>query len=62
MRYMIKVGIRTIDTFVYLSMEVGGVENEDFLKIAAYNYVQKEKKTKIENGDTNAPMELFKER
>ncbi|PKU73465.1 hypothetical protein MA16_Dca024990 [Dendrobium catenatum] len=59
---MSEAGIRTIDTFTYLSDEVGGVGNLGFTKQNVYNYIQKERRAKIETGDTNSLIKLFKER
>ncbi|XP_020672585.1 protein FAR-RED IMPAIRED RESPONSE 1-like [Dendrobium catenatum] len=39
-----------------------GVENLGFTKRDAYNYIQKKKRAKIENGDANSLIELFKDR
>ncbi|KAI0529376.1 hypothetical protein KFK09_001925 [Dendrobium nobile] len=55
-------GIRTIDAFSFLADEVGGVENIGFTRRDAYNFIQKIKRAKIELGDTNTLIELFKER
>ncbi|KAL0920105.1 hypothetical protein M5K25_009216 [Dendrobium thyrsiflorum] len=62
LKSMTEAGIRTVDAFSYLADEVGGVENLDFLKMDAYNFIQKEKRSKIEFGDTNALIQLFKDR
>lgn len=55
-------GIRTTDAFSYLSQEVGGPEHVGFTKKDAYNYVDKERRSRIEHGDSNTLIELFKER
>ncbi|KAI0501330.1 hypothetical protein KFK09_016274 [Dendrobium nobile] len=60
LKSMADAGIRTINAFFYLSDEVGGVENLGFTKRDAYNYIQKERRAKIENGDSNLLIELFK--
>ncbi|KAL0915530.1 hypothetical protein M5K25_015956 [Dendrobium thyrsiflorum] len=57
-----EAGIRTVDAFSYLADEVGCVENLGFLKMDAYNFIQKEKRSKIEFGDTNVLIQLFKDR
>ncbi|PKU70377.1 Protein FAR1-RELATED SEQUENCE 5 [Dendrobium catenatum] len=62
LKSMLEVGIRTVDAFTYLSDEVGGVSNLGFTKQDAYNYIQKERIAKIETGDTNSLIKLFKER
>ncbi|KAL0922196.1 hypothetical protein M5K25_006165 [Dendrobium thyrsiflorum] len=62
LKSMTEAGIRTVDAFSYLADEVGGVENLGFLKMDAYNFIQKEKRSKIEFGDTNALIQLFKDR
>ncbi|KAL0910674.1 hypothetical protein M5K25_018751 [Dendrobium thyrsiflorum] len=59
---MTEAGIRTVDAFSYLRDEAGGVENIGFSKRDAYNFIQKDRRAKIENGDTNSLIELFKER
>ncbi|PKU62111.1 Protein FAR1-RELATED SEQUENCE 5 [Dendrobium catenatum] len=59
---MTDAGIRTIDAFSFLADEVGGVENIGFTRRDAYNFIQKIKRAKIELGDTNTLIELFKER
>ncbi|KAI0498437.1 hypothetical protein KFK09_021679 [Dendrobium nobile] len=62
LKSMSEPGIRTVNVFTYLSDEVGGVGNLGFTKRDAYNYIQKERRAKIENGDTNSLIRLFKER
>ncbi|PKU70174.1 Protein FAR1-RELATED SEQUENCE 5 [Dendrobium catenatum] len=62
LKSMADAGIRTINAFSYLSEEVGGVENLGFTKRDAYNYIQKERRAKIENGDSNSLIELLKNR
>ncbi|XP_020703717.1 protein FAR1-RELATED SEQUENCE 5-like [Dendrobium catenatum] len=62
LKSMSEVGIRTVDAFTYLSNEVGGVGNLGFKKQDAYNYIQKERIAKIETGDTNSLIKLFKKR
>ncbi|KAI0526901.1 hypothetical protein KFK09_002494 [Dendrobium nobile] len=62
LKAMIDAGIRTIDAFSFLADEVGGVENIEFTRRDAYNFIQKIKRAKIELGDTNTLIELFKER
>ncbi|PKU77401.1 Protein FAR1-RELATED SEQUENCE 5 [Dendrobium catenatum] len=54
LKSMSEAGIRTVNAFSYLSDEVGGVANLGFTKRDAYNYIQKEKRAKIENVDTNS--------
>ncbi|XP_020671925.1 protein FAR1-RELATED SEQUENCE 5-like [Dendrobium catenatum] len=61
LKSMSEAGIRIVDAFIYLSDEVGGVGNLDFIKRDAYNYIQKERKAKIETEDTNSLIKLFKE-
>ncbi|PKU75435.1 Protein FAR1-RELATED SEQUENCE 5 [Dendrobium catenatum] len=56
-----KADIRTIDAFTCLSEEVGGVGNLGFTKRDAYNYIQKERRAKIDSGDINSLIKLFKE-
>ncbi|XP_020684589.1 protein FAR1-RELATED SEQUENCE 5-like [Dendrobium catenatum] len=62
LKSMSEAEIRTVDAFTYLSDEVGGVGNLVFTKRDAYNYIQKERRAKIETGDTNSLIKLFKER
>ncbi|PKU74881.1 Protein FAR1-RELATED SEQUENCE 5 [Dendrobium catenatum] len=62
LKFMSEAGIKTVDAFTYLSDEVGGVDNLGFTKRAAYNYIQKERIAKIDTGDTNSLIKLFKER
>ncbi|KAL0907915.1 hypothetical protein M5K25_022370 [Dendrobium thyrsiflorum] len=62
LKSMSDAGISTVNAFTYLSEEVGGVENLGFTKRDAYNYLQKERRAKIENGDTYSLIQLFKER
>ncbi|KAI0492327.1 hypothetical protein KFK09_026598 [Dendrobium nobile] len=62
LKSMANARIRTINAFSYLSDEVGGVKNPGFTKRDAYNYIQKERRAKIENGDNNSLIELFKNR
>ncbi|XP_020692568.1 protein FAR1-RELATED SEQUENCE 5-like [Dendrobium catenatum] len=61
LKSMSEVWIRTIDAFTYLFDEVGGVGNLWFTKRDAYNYIQKERRAKIETRDTNSLIKLFKE-
>ncbi|PKU83521.1 Protein FAR1-RELATED SEQUENCE 5 [Dendrobium catenatum] len=61
LKYMSEVGIKIVDAFTYISDEVGGVGNLGFTKRDAYNYIQKEKRAKIETRDTNSLIKLFKE-
>ncbi|KAI0507978.1 hypothetical protein KFK09_014108 [Dendrobium nobile] len=56
---MLEAGIRTVEAFTYLSEGVG---NLGFTKRDAYNYIQKERRAKIESGDTNSLIKLFKDR
>ncbi|PKU81961.1 hypothetical protein MA16_Dca003978 [Dendrobium catenatum] len=49
---MTDAGIRTVDAYAYLAEEVGGCENVGFSKRDAYNFIQKEKRARIEIGDT----------
>ncbi|PKU68134.1 hypothetical protein MA16_Dca015636 [Dendrobium catenatum] len=62
LKSIMKARIRIIDAFTYLDDEVRGRENVGFSKRDAYNYVQKEKRAKIENGNTTSLIELFKDR
>ncbi|XP_028557088.1 protein FAR1-RELATED SEQUENCE 5-like [Dendrobium catenatum] len=62
LKAMTEAGIRTIDAFSFLTYEVRGVENIGFTRRDAYNFIQKIKRVKIEFGDTNTLIELFKER
>lgn len=61
LKFMIDAGIRIVDVFTYLSEEVGGVENMGFYERDASNYIKKERRSKIGNGDTNSLIDLFKE-
>ncbi|PKU84428.1 Protein FAR1-RELATED SEQUENCE 5 [Dendrobium catenatum] len=61
LKSMREARIRTIDAFSFLADEVGGVENIGFTRRDAYNFIQKIKRAKIEFGDTNTLIELFKE-
>ncbi|PKU72585.1 Protein FAR1-RELATED SEQUENCE 5 [Dendrobium catenatum] len=62
LKSMCEAGIRITYAFSYLSDEVGGVANLGFTKRDVYNYIQKEKIAKIESGDTDSLIELFKNR
>ncbi|XP_020596366.1 protein FAR1-RELATED SEQUENCE 5-like, partial [Phalaenopsis equestris] len=62
LRSMTKSGIRTSDAFSFLATEFGGVENLDCTKRDAYNFIQRERKSIIENGDANSLLRLFTER
>ncbi|KAI0496133.1 hypothetical protein KFK09_022440 [Dendrobium nobile] len=62
LKLMTDAGIRTIDAFTYLADEVSGREYVGFSKRDAYNFVQKERRCKIETGDTNSLIEIFKNR
>ncbi|KAL0922269.1 hypothetical protein M5K25_006242 [Dendrobium thyrsiflorum] len=50
LKSMTEAGIRTVDVFSYLAKEVGGVENLEFIKMDVYNFIQKERRAKIEFG------------
>ncbi|PKU82121.1 Protein FAR1-RELATED SEQUENCE 5 [Dendrobium catenatum] len=52
LKSMADAGIRTIDAFTYLADEVGD----------AYNFVQRNRRCKIETGDKNSLIEIFKNR
>ncbi|KAI0496502.1 hypothetical protein KFK09_022819 [Dendrobium nobile] len=54
LKSMTDAGIRTIDAFTYLADEVGGREYVGFLRRDAYNFVQRNRRCKIETGDTNS--------
>ncbi|KAI0515936.1 hypothetical protein KFK09_008607 [Dendrobium nobile] len=62
LKSMTDAGIRTGDAYAYLAEEVGGCENVGFSKRDAYNFIQKEKRARIEIGDTNSLIQLFKDR
>ncbi|KAI0527089.1 hypothetical protein KFK09_002687 [Dendrobium nobile] len=62
LKSMTDAGIRTIDAFTYLADEVGGREYVGFLRRDAYNFVQRNRRCKIETGDTNSLIEIFKNR
>ncbi|XP_020675668.2 protein FAR1-RELATED SEQUENCE 5-like [Dendrobium catenatum] len=62
LKLMTDVGIKTVDAYAYLAEEVGGCENIGFSKRDAYNFIQKEKRARIEIGDTNPLIQLFKDR
>ncbi|XP_028557216.1 protein FAR1-RELATED SEQUENCE 5-like [Dendrobium catenatum] len=62
LKSMTDAGIRTIDAFTYLADEVGGREHVGFLRRDAYNFVQRNRRCKIETGDTNSLIEIFKNR
>ncbi|KAI0491330.1 hypothetical protein KFK09_026551 [Dendrobium nobile] len=62
LKSMTNAGIRTVDAYAYLAEEVGGCENVGFSKRDAYNLIQKEKRARIEIGDTNSLIQLFKDR
>lgn len=62
LKSMIEARIRVVDAFSYLIKEVGRIENIIFSKSNASNYIKKERSSIIGNGDTNALVEVFKER
>ncbi|XP_020683857.1 protein FAR1-RELATED SEQUENCE 5-like [Dendrobium catenatum] len=62
LKSMIDAGIRTVDAYAYLAEVVGRCENVGFSKRDAYNFIQKEKRARIEIGDTNSLIQLFKDR
>ncbi|XP_020680534.2 protein FAR1-RELATED SEQUENCE 5-like [Dendrobium catenatum] len=62
LKSMTDAGIRTIDAFTYLADEVGGREHVGFLRRDAYNFVLRNRRCKIETGDTNSLIEIFKNR
>ncbi|KAI5352456.1 hypothetical protein L3X38_005347 [Prunus dulcis] len=57
---MMDAGIRTTNTYSYLSEEVGGSQNVGFTKRDCYNVVNKEKMVMIEAGDAQSLINLFK--
>ncbi|XP_020592536.1 protein FAR1-RELATED SEQUENCE 5-like [Phalaenopsis equestris] len=62
LRSMTQSGIRPKDAFNFLAQEVGGVENLECIKTDAFNFIQRERRCRIENGDANALLQLFAER
>lgn len=62
LRSMTDSGIRTVDAFNFIASEVGGVENLDCTKTDAYNFLQRERRWKIVQGDVNALIQLFMDR
>ncbi|KAI0493849.1 hypothetical protein KFK09_023974 [Dendrobium nobile] len=62
LKSMTDAGIRTVDAYAYLAEEVGGCENVGFSKRDAYNFIHKKKRTRIEIGETNSLIQLFKDR
>ncbi|PKU75025.1 Protein FAR1-RELATED SEQUENCE 5 [Dendrobium catenatum] len=61
LKSMIDAGIRIVNAYAYLTEEVGGCENVGFSKRDTYNFIQKEKIVRIEIGDTNSLIQLFKD-
>ncbi|XP_020598366.1 putative protein FAR1-RELATED SEQUENCE 10 [Phalaenopsis equestris] len=62
LKLMTQSGIRPRDAFNFLATEVGGVEKLECTKIDAFNFIQRERRCRIENGDANALLQLFTER
>ncbi|XP_020599297.1 protein FAR1-RELATED SEQUENCE 5-like [Phalaenopsis equestris] len=62
LRSMTQSGIRPKDAFNFLAQEVGGVENLECIKTDAFNFIQRERRCRIENGDVNTLLQLFVKR
>jgi hypothetical protein len=57
-----EAGIRTIGAYSYISEEIGGFENVGFTKRDAYNFVNRQKLIKVEAGDAQSLINLFKQK
>ncbi|XP_020576090.1 protein FAR1-RELATED SEQUENCE 5-like [Phalaenopsis equestris] len=62
LRSMTDYGIRAADAFNFLATEVDGVENLECTRQDAYNFIQRDKRSKIEQSDANSLLQLFMER
>ncbi|XP_020588855.1 protein FAR1-RELATED SEQUENCE 5-like [Phalaenopsis equestris] len=62
LRLMTSSGIRAADAFNFLATEVDGVENLECTKQDAYNFIQRDKRSRIEQDDVNSLLQLFMER
>ncbi|XP_020595850.1 protein FAR1-RELATED SEQUENCE 5-like [Phalaenopsis equestris] len=54
--------IRAADSFNLLATEVGGVEKLEYTRQDAYSFIQRDKRSRIEQGDANSLLQLFMER
>ncbi|XP_020586752.1 protein FAR1-RELATED SEQUENCE 5-like [Phalaenopsis equestris] len=54
-------GNRAVDAFNFLAIEVGGVKNLECTRQDAYNFIQMDKRSRIELGDVNSLLQLFTE-
>ncbi|KAK8957617.1 hypothetical protein KSP39_PZI000830 [Platanthera zijinensis] len=54
------VGIRTVDAFNLMAVEVGGAHNIGFTKADAYNFIHRERRALVEIGDAARLLEIFK--
>ena len=57
-----EAGIRTIGAYSYISEEIGGFENVGFTKRDASNFVNRQKLIKVEAGDAQSLINLFKQK
>ncbi|XP_020592540.1 protein FAR1-RELATED SEQUENCE 5-like [Phalaenopsis equestris] len=62
LRSMTGSGIRATHAYNFIATEVGGVENLECTKRDAFNFIQRERRERIEQGDVNALIQLFMER
>nr|XP_011459808.1 PREDICTED: protein FAR1-RELATED SEQUENCE 5-like [Fragaria vesca subsp. vesca] len=61
-RSMKSAGMSTVNTYSYLSEEVGGPQNVGFTKIDCYNFVSRERMIMLKAGDAQSLINLFKEK
>ena len=57
-----EAGIRTIGAYSFMSEETGGFENVGFTRRDAYNFVNRQKLIKVEAGDAQSLINLFKQK
>ncbi|XP_020592994.1 uncharacterized protein LOC110033378 [Phalaenopsis equestris] len=61
LRSMTRSGIRATDAYNFMATEVG-VENLECMKGDSYNFIQRERRERIEQGDVNSLIQLFMKR
>ncbi|PKA48958.1 Protein FAR1-like sequence 5 [Apostasia shenzhenica] len=60
LRSLSKVGVRTCDVFAYIVDQADDIENIEFSKRDAYNFINREKLLRIEASDASSLLKLFR--
>ncbi|KAK8923500.1 hypothetical protein KSP39_PZI019582 [Platanthera zijinensis] len=62
LKNMTAAGIKAVDSYNFISNEIGVVENVRFSKTDAFNYVQRERRALIESGDASSLLQLLQKK